>query len=282
MAAPPKTVGLKKEDFPEAPEWFGKLAETLNPFLADTAGALGGRLTLTSNLACSVNTFTFTMPATRTDTPAYFFARNASGTINHAVQNQWFIPATEVRDTHSAYDTTTGIFTCPHDGDYEFSGGVTMDTATYSDVELQLFVNGVNLQNGIMQNTAGFNQVILPPTLVPLVAGNTVRCQVYQSNAALANRLIWPDGRINYFAGKEVSTPSYVTPDCFPLTFKAQIKGTAFKPTAVLLAQLRDTSGAVHNAGTPTWDWDGQGNVRILNIPGLTYGSTYEATFLTF
>jgi hypothetical protein len=67
MATPPRTTGLRKEDFPEAPEWLDKLLLPLNQHIQDVSNALSGGLT-SENSRQEVRPLTIRMPA---DMPAW-------------------------------------------------------------------------------------------------------------------------------------------------------------------------------------------------------------------
>ena len=45
MAQPPKLRNVPMEDFKDAPEWFQRYLQVLNPFLADVTDSLNGNLT---------------------------------------------------------------------------------------------------------------------------------------------------------------------------------------------------------------------------------------------
>ncbi len=59
--------GFRKEDFPEAPEWFDKVMVPLNAFVTAVSQALEGRLTTENFLAVQVP-LTFTTSATAAST----------------------------------------------------------------------------------------------------------------------------------------------------------------------------------------------------------------------
>ncbi len=286
MAAPPRTRSIAKEDFPDAPEWFTKLAETLNPFLTDTGNALSGRLSLTDNVACAVNTFKFTMPATATDIPAYARAKNA--VLAQAVGDTATVTVnfgTTVLDSHSAITnpTTAWRWTCPQDGIYAVSSHVCMlfgAGAAVGDFRTYIGKNGATHAGNIAAGLTSYFTSVINATM-SLVEGDYIQIYAYQDSDGSKN--IINDADFTHVSIHQVSGHVPGAASCFPLTFKATIKGSPFKPKAVLIGSLRDTqTGATHNAGTPSWEWDGTQSVRITNIPGLTYGREYEVTFLTF
>lgn len=63
----PKLKAISAEDFQDAPEWFRKFIETLNPFLTDVTNLLTGRLTA-ENLQRQVSTITVVTAASVPDT----------------------------------------------------------------------------------------------------------------------------------------------------------------------------------------------------------------------
>tara|TARA_R100000657_G_C4546274_1_gene20747 strand:- start:40 stop:486 length:447 start_codon:yes stop_codon:yes gene_type:complete len=54
---------------------------------------------------------------------------------------------TEVFDTDSAYDTSTGRFTCPKDGKYLFTSTVSM-SSNFTYVQLDFYKNGSKFYRG--------------------------------------------------------------------------------------------------------------------------------------
>jgi hypothetical protein len=62
MAQAPGLRGLNREDFKDAPEWFDRVVEQLNPFINDTNLALSGKLTLSDNTVADVKEITVTVP----------------------------------------------------------------------------------------------------------------------------------------------------------------------------------------------------------------------------
>ena len=44
MARVPSLSRIAREDFQEAPDWFGRFLDLLSPFVGDVSGALGGQL----------------------------------------------------------------------------------------------------------------------------------------------------------------------------------------------------------------------------------------------
>lgn len=63
MSVPPKKFQLNREDVPDAPKWFDKLLEALNPFVAQTVQAFTQGLTRAQNLASEVKTVELNTPA---------------------------------------------------------------------------------------------------------------------------------------------------------------------------------------------------------------------------
>ena len=62
MAPPPKNTPLNREDIPDAPSWFEKVSQTVNPFIQGVSQALAKRLTRAENLASQVKVITVTVP----------------------------------------------------------------------------------------------------------------------------------------------------------------------------------------------------------------------------
>ena len=62
---------------------------------------------------------------------------------------------TEVFDTDSAYDTSTGRFTCPtgKDGKYFFTSTISMN-ASYAYVQVDFYKNGSSIYRGTAINTS--------------------------------------------------------------------------------------------------------------------------------
>lgn len=56
MPSPPALRRIDKQQFPEAPEWFGRFLEQLNPFLIDVTSALTARLAIEQNVLAQVGT----------------------------------------------------------------------------------------------------------------------------------------------------------------------------------------------------------------------------------
>lgn len=133
---------------------------------------------------------------------ARFSYRGASGSYANGTADLPVIHGTKLYDSHSAYNTTTGIFTCPagQDGHYFFLAQWLLESGTYTDIELQIRLNNTMIDGGIIQNVSGFNGSLVFAAPV-LVAGDQVRLIGFQTNAALATRFIQADSRFNRFLG---------------------------------------------------------------------------------
>lgn len=68
MAKVPNLTVIKKPE--EAPEWFGKFLEQLNPFLLAVTDALNGKLSLVENIQAQVSTINIQTNSTGTFRPA--------------------------------------------------------------------------------------------------------------------------------------------------------------------------------------------------------------------
>lgn len=62
-----------------------------------------------------------------------------------------------------------------------------------------------------------------------------------------------------------------------PLNYKFRLKA-ARRPNMVLLASATDSSG-VALTSTVKWEYDGQGSVNVVDVPGLTPGISYTVVF---
>lgn len=296
MASPPR-IRLTAESAPEAPAWWKeRVMPLIQRGLADTGGALDGKLTLGENLACAVSEVRVKMPATQTDTPisarytknsAQTYTNNADTFINYE---------TETFDAHGAVSdaSTAWRFTCPvgHAGTYLVQASTLYGGLGGVNGDIRLFVTkttaaGASSDYGLAIDARVFGgwQSLKGVTLVDLAEGDYVRVKTWQVTGA--DRAVQPDTNFNHVDIAEQTNPARVTPSCFPVPYQARLSGKGFKPKLVLVGNIRDgeTGGAPVLSGalgSPIWDWDGKDMVRLLDLPGLSYGRSYDVTLVTF
>jgi hypothetical protein len=88
----------------------------------------------------------------------------------------------ELLDTHSAYDTSTGIFTCPVAGYYDISGSVFSTSVAWTvgnTLSAAIVVNGTAIATGYVFPPTGSQSICAAVHLnaVQLAAGDTVKIQ---------------------------------------------------------------------------------------------------------
>jgi hypothetical protein len=114
-------------------------------------------------------------------TPAFSVSRSTATT---QTANGTIIWNTEYTDTSGSFDTTTGLFTAPFDGTYEFSFAIftNLNFATASSYAYYRFIkNGTQTgpifhsPNNSTNTTNNINYVTVPGTIIlTLAAGDTI------------------------------------------------------------------------------------------------------------
>lgn len=290
----PRRVRLSAELAPDAPQWWKeRVAPLLQQGLGDAQALLDGGLTLGENLACCLNTVRVVMPETQPDTRAYARARRITSvqTIPNTTTTVVAFNSTDIdsRTAVTGSGTTSWRFTAPTGmgGIYLVAAHIGMDPGgAAGSVALNLF-HGGNWHSTLgvsITPAAAVAQYIGGSTLVQLAAGDYIDVRVYQ--ACGGNRNIGTTGQDNHVSIHQVSDPTRQTPSCFPIPFRAQLQGRPFRPRVLVVGDIRDAGGgpAVLSGplGSPVWDYDGKEFVKLLDLPGLSYGRSYDVTLAAF
>lgn len=258
MGLKPRQVSLSMEDFEDFPEEqkpaFEKMVLLLNPFIADTAGAISGRLTIGDNVAASYKTVRCNIPGNE-----YIEIPNS------ALQNSWVAygapyntPGYRITMDGLVYLTgviksgTTGsgtlLFTLPEGYRPSATKIFTLAKAGGAGVwEVEIASNG-EAQVGVRNADATWSSL---------------------DNVTFTAK------------GKCAAIPAFSGPD-WPLLYET---GLSTKPVAVFVAKAEDLEGTtVSSFGLGGVDWEMADNnrVKVKQIHGLTPGRTYYVTFLTF
>lgn len=260
MGLKPRQVGLSMEDFEDFPDEqkpaFEKMVLLLNPFIADTAGALSGRLTLGDNVSASYKTIRCTIPGntyfpiTLTQPPTIATAWVPYGapyaTPGYRITMDGLVYLSGV-----VKDGTTGsgniMFTLPEGYRPSATRVFALSKAGGAGVwELEIGANG---------------DAVIGPR-------NADATWSSLDNVTFAAE------------GKAAAIPAFSGVG-WPLVFNPQLET---RPSAVFVAQVRDVDGnSTTSMGVAGVDWEiGDGNtIRIKQIHGLSPGRTYDVTFLT-
>lgn len=118
-----------------------------------------------------------------TDSNPYKFSvyNNANQTVSTG-SNQKLSFNTEIFDTNSNF--SSGTYTAPVDGFYEFAGAATSNSTAY--IIVFLYVNGNQLFQGVRNYTGtGNGSSTLSVPFLQLNAGNTVELYVYSDTATI-------------------------------------------------------------------------------------------------
>jgi hypothetical protein len=108
------------------------------------------------------------------------------------------------KDTHNAYNTSTGEYTVPASGWYQVNGLVSflnnLNTANVSYMSLSIIVDGTSIYADYHVNnmTPNISEVFKVSELLELEKGQVVKLQVFQNNGAIRN--LAADGRFNTFS----------------------------------------------------------------------------------
>jgi len=94
----PSIKKLSREDFPDAPDWFGKVTDALNPFMEATFQAFNRNVTDEENIACQIYDLVYRTPSTYPTADKVSFQRTlktkATGlTVLQCVEKTTYTPA---------------------------------------------------------------------------------------------------------------------------------------------------------------------------------------------
>jgi hypothetical protein len=186
---------------------------------------------------------------------------------------------TVARDTHSAYNTSTGVYTIPEAGTYRFSASVHMSGsgASGSYITLRVKRGGTdqrvwNCFNAAAQ-TNGF--ICAGSTTLDFVAGDQITVNVecgFTAAAFVASAVA------NYFTIEKVQAPQAISlTELVACTYKTLTSTTVTASTQLkFTTKLFDTHGAF-DAATGTFTAPYPGKYRV------SYGGTYtSASVLEF
>lgn len=257
MGLKPRQVGLSLEDFEDFPEEqkpaFEKMVLLLNPFIADTAGAISGRLTIGDNVAASYKTMRCRIPEN-----AYIEIPNSS------LQNGWVAYGTPYntpgyRITMDGLVYLTGVIKSGTTGT-----GTLLFTLPegYRPSATKIFTLAKSGGAGVWEAEIASNG----------------ECRVGIRNADAT----WSSlDNITFTAkGKVAAIPAFSGTD-WPLLYET---GLATQPAAVFVAKVQDLEGTtVTSFGLGGVDWEMADNnrVKVKQVHGLSPGRTYYITFLT-
>lgn len=161
---------------------FGTGSSTVTSFTKRPGNNLGG---ITSGVAVSL---TAKVPVSgwdatqimSNDADTRIVAMSASGTIADVTANNPMIFATVLRDTHGAYNTTTGQYTCQSTGWYQIESSVSAGGTTTA--RIHTYINGT-LSKQIGMYTGTGTQMLTAAGLEYLTVGQTLDLR---PNAAIA------------------------------------------------------------------------------------------------
>lgn len=242
MARPPKPLSLSREDYADAPEWFGKAIDVLNPFLNDVGNALNGGLS-TENYARQVVSFALTTPANPSDA---FTGGKVS--VKTKLRPRSVVVSALARRTSSAYTPGTQVFPTLSNS-WVALGGTYEAPGYYQAADGRVHLFGVATGGTPSSTSAMFT---LPVGMRP------------------AKAVTFPAVSNNAFGRLTVNAQGAVIAEV----------GAAGAFFALSASFLPTTSGhTVYNPLAPTtWQLTQTGLVQINNIAGLAPLTTYDVT----
>jgi len=244
MARVPVLSRLSREDFKEAPEWFGRFLDLLSPFVGDVSGALGSA---DSRQQFEPMTLTTAASLEATFASGRVAFKNRLGVAPRKVSLVRCLPATLPSFAQETWVAPTLLNSWVNFG------------SDYTPVGYSMEGGRVWLRGLIKSGTLNADAFVLPAAFRP--AHNIVFGTAGGANSIGTGR-IWA-------ATSTAGTPGGVRPASAVDNSFFSLEGISFEPAA--------WTGI--SPAQPIWDMTSAGVIRIRYIGGLSPSTKYELTF---
>lgn len=249
MAQAPSPLRLSKESYPDAPEWFTRFLDTMNPFLTDTSSLLAGSITK-ENLRRQVEKMTITTTRHLEDTfsggKLSIKNRLAGGGKPDSVVLAQVTGGTGANLNYGTEDWMDPALL----NSWVYYGSPFSEPAYYMDAAGRVHLRGLLKDGTVVPGDVLFT---LPAGYIPPydlifpapTFGGTCEMRVRQNGDVVC--------------GAIPPNPTYVSLD-----------GISF----------RSEGGSGIGVGLPQWEYTQTGLVKINYIPGLRPLTKYDLTFV--